>query len=96
LLRRYLAAILIGNLGWEFAQLPLYTIWQKGTAGEIAFAALHCTAGDVLIAGSAVLAAVVIAGGGRWPNARYRLVGAITVLAGLAAREGTTIHRRSG
>src|SRR3546814_3558185 len=27
-LRRYLAVIAVGNLAWEFAQLPLYTIWH--------------------------------------------------------------------
>src|SRR3546814_8883510 len=40
-LRRYLAVIAVGNLAWEFAQLPLYTIWHGGTPREIAFAALH-------------------------------------------------------
>jgi hypothetical protein len=83
-LRRYLFAILIGNLAWEFAQLPLYAIWHKGTAGEIIFAALHCTAGDVLIAASALLAPVVIAGDGRWPHARFWSVAVIAVGIGLA------------
>ncbi len=32
LLRRYLLAVFGGNLLWEFAQLPLYAIWQTGTA----------------------------------------------------------------
>src|SRR6266481_6232807 len=26
---RYLLAILLGNLLWEFAQLPLYTVWRN-------------------------------------------------------------------
>src|SRR3546814_3917201 len=34
-LRRYLVAITVGNLVWEFAHLPLYTIWYEGTPGEI-------------------------------------------------------------
>src|SRR3546814_16537515 len=49
-LRRYLVAITVGNLVWEFAHLPLYTIWYEGTPGEILFAVLHCTGGDLLIA----------------------------------------------
>ena len=53
--RRYLAAAAFGNLAWEFAQTPLYTLWRTGLAGEIAFAVLHCTAGDVVIAGATLL-----------------------------------------
>ena len=49
-LRVYLLTIAGGNLVWEFLQLPLYTIWQTGDWGDVAFAALHCTGGDVLIA----------------------------------------------
>ena len=40
---------LVLNLGWELAQLPLYTIYQSGSPGSIAFAVAHCTAGDVII-----------------------------------------------
>src|SRR3546814_5165705 len=32
--RRYLAVIAVGNLLWEFAQLPLYTIWYEGRSEE--------------------------------------------------------------
>ena len=53
-LRRYLIAMAIGNLIWEFAHMPLYTLWETGTPREIAFSALHCTGGDVLIATSAL------------------------------------------
>ena len=65
-LRRYFAVIIPGNLVWEFAHMPLYTIWFEGTAGEIVFAALHCTGGDILIAMSALLVALLLAGSG-WP-----------------------------
>jgi hypothetical protein len=47
-----LAAVAIGNLAWEFAQMPHYTLWRTGSPGEIAFAVLHCTVGDVVIAAS--------------------------------------------
>ena len=83
-LRRYLIAIGIGNLVWEFAQLPLYTIWHEGSSGEILFAAVHCTGGDLLIASMALLGAIVVIGDGRWPHARFGLVAAIAVLGGLA------------
>lgn len=83
-LRRYVVAIGFGNLAWELAQLPLYTIWHEGSPGEIVFAAAHCTAGDLLIASAALLGALVVAGGGRWPYARFRLVATIAVVGGLA------------
>lgn len=37
---------------WEFTQMPFYTVWARGSVGEIAFDALHCTASDVLVAAS--------------------------------------------
>lgn len=83
-LRRYLAMIVIGNLVWEFAQLPLYTIWHEGSTRRIAFAAVHCTGGDVLIAGSALIASLLVLGEGRWPYHRYQPVAAAAVLCGLA------------
>jgi hypothetical protein len=83
-LRRYLVAIVFGNLVWEVAQLPLYTIWHEGSTSEIVFAVVHCTGGDVLIAGTALLGALLIAGNGRWPHAGYRMVAVIAILGGLA------------
>jgi hypothetical protein len=82
-LRRYFALVAIANLAWETAQLPLYTIWSEGTPRDIAIAALHCTAGDVLIAGASLLAALLVLGNGRWPSERYRVVAAATLVAGL-------------
>ena len=49
-LRRYVAVVALGTLVWEFAQMPLDTLWRTGTGGEIAVADLHCTGGDVSIA----------------------------------------------
>lgn len=82
--RRYVAAIALGNLAWEFAQLPLYTIWHQGTPREIVFAAVYCTAGDLLIASTALLGALIVAGDGRWPHARFKLVAVLAVAGGLA------------
>ncbi|MBA3325620.1 MAG: hypothetical protein H0T41_10315, partial [Rhodobacteraceae bacterium] len=83
-LRRYMIFVAVANLGWEFAHMPLYTLWQTGTAYEIAFAALHCTDGDVLIALSAVVLALFLVGSPAWPAARRGHVIALTVFFGLA------------
>ena len=84
-LRRYFAVIIPANLVWEFAHMPLYTIWYEGTAGEIVFAAVHCTGGDILIAMSALVLALLLAGSG-WPADRIvaRRVALIAVPAGVA------------
>jgi hypothetical protein len=83
-LRRYVVAIALGNLAWEFAQLPLYTIWRERTPREIVFAAVHCTGGDLVIASTALLGALVIAADRRWPHARFGVVAVLAVAGGLA------------
>jgi hypothetical protein len=66
---RYLFIVLVLNLIWETAQVPLYTLWWTAPAGYIVFALLHCTAGDVLIAAGCLLAAIVLFGATtRWPD----------------------------
>lgn len=82
-LRRYIVTMTLGNLVWEFAHMPLYTIWETGTSREIVFAAIHCTGGDVLIALSTLLAALLLFGSNRWPEFRYRRVALITMALGL-------------
>lgn len=84
IVRRYVVAIGLGNLAWEFAQLPLYTIWHKGTWGDIVFAVLHCTGGDLLIASSALLGALVVAGDRDWPYTRFRITATVAVIVGVA------------
>ena len=83
-LRRYLGVIALGNLAWEFAQMPLYTLWKTGTWGEIAFAAVPCTGGDILIALSPLALALLAVGSGEWPVQRFRAVAALTVTLGIA------------
>ena len=83
-LRRYFSVIAGGNLVWEFAHMPLYTLWNTGTVGEIVFAAVHCTGGDILIALSALMLSLLIFGAG-WPLTRsavYRVVG-FTMVTGV-------------
>ena len=82
-LRSYLAVIGVGNLAWEFAQMPLYTLWQTGTWSEIAFAAAHCTGGDVLIALSSLTIAILAVGTGQWPLHRFGAVAAVTIVLGV-------------
>lgn len=38
------------HLAWEIAQLPFYTLWREASPAFIAWAVVHCTAGDGLIA----------------------------------------------
>jgi uncharacterized membrane protein len=83
-LRRFLVFIAAGNLVWEVAQLPLYTIWYEGTPGEIAFAVAHCTGGDILIAGASFLLALLIAARPNWPEDTYGRVAALTVAFAVA------------
>jgi hypothetical protein len=83
-LRSYLAATAGASLIWEAAHLPLYTLWTVGTPGERAFAILHCSAGDILIATSALVLALVLAGTRAWPRVGFRRVTALTVIFGLA------------
>lgn len=70
-LRRYLVFMAVGNLVWEFAHMPLFTLWETGSPGEIVFAALHCTAGDILVALSALTASLLLFGTGQWPGQGY-------------------------
>jgi hypothetical protein len=64
----------IAHLTWEAAQLPLYTLWRTGTPGEIAFALIHCTGGDILITTMTLGAAAVLARVFRWRAFGWRMV----------------------
>ena len=77
---RYLASMLALNLTWEVAQRPRYTLWAEGTLGEIAFAILHCTGGDAMIAGAALAVAILLTRSWHWPS---QLWGSITMVATL-------------
>jgi len=82
-LRRYFTVILLGNLVWEVAQFPLYTLWITGTWSEKAFAIAHCTIGDLLIAAASLLGALVIAGDSRWPLEGFARVTILAVATGV-------------
>ena len=79
-LRSYVVASLSGNLAWEFAHAPLYTIWRTETAGSIAFTVVHCTAGDVALALGTFAVALLVAGNRDWPVRNFWSVIVLTVL----------------
>jgi hypothetical protein len=85
-LRHYVTFVACANLLWEIGHLPLYTIWKNGAWGEIAFAVAHCTGGDILIATTALLIALLVFGNAHWPDQRYWAVAAFA----LAVRFGYT------
>jgi hypothetical protein len=82
-LRRYLIATAVLNLFWEIAHMPLYTLWETGTAQEIAFAAVHCTGGDLLIALTAITSALMLFGHERWPEQQFKPVFIVTLIIGI-------------
>jgi photosystem II stability/assembly factor-like uncharacterized protein len=81
-LRRYLLAVAALNLVWEIVQLPLYTLWREGSAWEVAFAVAHCTGGDVLIATSSLVLALLLFGEHDWPTRGFGRVAAAAILFG--------------
>jgi hypothetical protein len=80
----YFSVSAVLHLLWEVVQLPLYTIWTKGTAREIAFAVVHCTGGDLLIAALALIAALIAVGHRDWPHQRFVPVAVAGVVIGLS------------
>lgn len=83
-LRIYLTAVGVANLIWETLQLPLYKIWRTGTVQTQAFAIVHCTIGDMIIALCVLTVAIVATGDGEWPQKRFQRVAILAVLLGLA------------
>ena len=80
LIGRYAPWLAALNLGWEIAQLPLYTIWRDAGIGYIAFAVAHCTAGDVLIGSVALVLALIVTRAGTvaaWPWLHVCIVAAL-------------------
>ncbi|MBI3702526.1 MAG: hypothetical protein HY244_01430 [Rhizobiales bacterium] len=80
-LRLYISTSAIGHFIWEIVQLPLYTIWTAQFRDQL-FAIVHCTLGDILIALSTLMAALIAAGNLAWPQERFWRVAAVTILFG--------------
>lgn len=83
MLRAYLLVTVAANLVWEFAHMPLYTLWDTGTGGEILFAAVHCTGGDLLIASATLLFSLLAFGKACWPERAFYRVAASTMILGV-------------
>ena len=87
--RRYLLAVSFGNLIWEMAQLPLYTLWRTEPVRSLWRAVLHCTAADVVIATVMLVIVLAIVGDARWPNERSFVVAAAVIAGGFAYTIGS-------
>ena len=83
-LATYLAAIVGLNLLWEVLHLPLFTIWSTGTLAERAFAVVHCTGGDLLIALVSLMVALIGTWAVDWPQQRFWRVAILAIAFGIA------------
>ncbi len=81
-LRRYLAASAVLHLVWEAVQLPLYTIWSEQSWRQQTFAVVHCTIGDIMIAGFSLLVALTVTARSDWPHTSIRRVWLLTLFVG--------------
>lgn len=81
-LRSALAFVL--NLTWEIAHVRLYTIWAAGDGISVAWALLHCSLGDVLIALAMFGLAGIALRRVDWPASRPWTGGAIVVIGAIA------------
>ncbi|MDO9318619.1 MAG: hypothetical protein Q7V56_10515 [Gammaproteobacteria bacterium] len=83
LLTRYFLIIAPAHLLWEFLHLPLYTLWDTGSVGEILFAIVHCTGGDLLIAAGALALAIIVFGQRQWSERHFLRVAIAATVFGL-------------
>lgn len=82
-LRQYILLVTLLNVCWEVLQLPLYTIWYSEEIRSIAFAVLHCTVGDALIASFSLVLTMLLVGKKEWPYSRFQAVAMTTILMGV-------------
>lgn len=64
--------------------MPLFTLWRTGTSAQVAFAALHCAAGDVGIAAASLALALGLFGAPDWPRRRVLQVAVVATSIGVA------------
>ncbi len=72
------------NLTWEIAQVRLYTIWAEADRLSVAWALLHCTLGDVVIALAMFALAGTVLRRVDWAESRPWTGGAIAMAGALA------------
>lgn len=82
-IRRYVWGSFALHLVWEIVQLPLYTLWTTGTLSQQAFAILHCTVGDTMIAGLGLLLALAVINRSTWPAAGGRIIWVCVLFLGV-------------
>jgi hypothetical protein len=70
------------NLAWEAAHVRLYTIWTEAEPGYIAFSVVHCTLGDILIGGAALLLALILGREGALARWHWPRIALLTVVFG--------------
>ncbi|MEP7181266.1 MAG: hypothetical protein ABI886_03650 [Betaproteobacteria bacterium] len=87
------------NLTWEIAHVRLYTIWATADGMGVAWALLHCSLGDVVIALAMFALAGVMLGRADWPASRPWAGGAIVVIGAVvftAWSEWFNVYRAGG
>ena len=82
---RYLLLLAGANLAWEIGHLPLHALWRERGPSEIAWAVLHCTAGDVAVGAAALGAVIVLTRARRWPDQGFAGVATAASAADVAA-----------
>jgi hypothetical protein len=80
--RGYLPRLAALMLAWEIAHAPLYTLWHDAQPAYVAFSILHCTLGDVLIGGLALLLSLVLLRESALARWRWRRISVLTALSG--------------
>ena len=78
---RIVPGFALANLAWEIGQLPLYTLWTEASAPTIAYAVIHCTAGDVIIGVTALAIALTMTRSGPVETWRIGKIAVITALS---------------
>lgn len=79
----YIALLLGANLAWETAHVPLYTLWAEASAGTLARAVLHCTAGDAVLGAAMLATALMLTRSWGWPSEGFGRVLVATTLLGM-------------
>ena len=72
------------NLTWEIAHVRLYTLWAAADGMGVAWALLHCTLGDVVIALAMFALTGMVLWRADWPTSRPWTGGAIVVIGAMA------------
>jgi hypothetical protein len=81
---RYLPWLAVLNLAWEAGHVRLYTLWTDAEPAYIAFSVAHCTVGDVLIGGVALLLALILSREAALAEWRWLRIALLTLVFGVA------------